>query len=305
MPLLGKVSEFDQEKDTWVSYEERLDQYFIANDIDDNDKKRAVLISTVGSESYHLLRNLCVPQTPKQKTYDDLVKLLKNHYQPKPSVIVQRFKFNNRFRTPPESVSNFVAELRRLSFYCDYGDKLEEMLRDRIVAGINDREIQEKLLQKPDLTFEIAFKLAKEVELARVNSQQLSSNLNAALGNSSSSTPQAEPDSVHRFSGKGRSVKSSFDKDKKFSDQKSQQNFEEKKCFRCLGNHHPDSCRFKTEQCRFCRKVGHIVRTCRAREQKEAKDKLKSKNFCLSEDTGDEESYHFEASGNSCDFNLF
>ena len=49
------------------------------------------------------------------------VKLVKNHHNPKPSVIVQRFKFHSHFRKSGQSVANFVAELRQLSEHCDFG----------------------------------------------------------------------------------------------------------------------------------------------------------------------------------------
>ena len=36
-----------------------------------------------------------------------------------------------------ESMAAYVEELRKLSEFCNYGDKLDNMLKDRIVHGIN------------------------------------------------------------------------------------------------------------------------------------------------------------------------
>ena len=36
-----------------------------------------------------------------------------------------------------ESMATYVEELRKLSEFCNYGDKLDNMLKDRIVHGIN------------------------------------------------------------------------------------------------------------------------------------------------------------------------
>ena len=45
--------------------------------------------------------------------------------------------------------------------FCNYGDKLSEMLRDRIVCGINNEAIQKKLLAEKDLTYERAIAIAQ------------------------------------------------------------------------------------------------------------------------------------------------
>ncbi len=55
---------------------------------------------------------------------------------------------------------NYVAVLRKLAHDCNYGEKLTEMLRVRLVCGINDDRIQRRLLTEMDLTFEKALKIA-------------------------------------------------------------------------------------------------------------------------------------------------
>ena len=122
MATLGKVDEFDAtSKEEWPQYEERLTHFFQANDIDNAGKKRAVLLSVVGPVTYKLLRNLLAPAKPGEKTYDELVATLSAHYSPPPSEIIQRFKFHSRFRNPGESVATYVAELRSLAEFCNFG----------------------------------------------------------------------------------------------------------------------------------------------------------------------------------------
>ena len=53
-------------------------------------------------------------------------------------MIVERFRFNSRFRHEGETAAQYLAELRNLVRYCEYGQNLDEMLRDRLVCGIND-----------------------------------------------------------------------------------------------------------------------------------------------------------------------
>ena len=71
-----------------------------------------------------------------------------NHENPKRNPIAERFQFNMRNRKTGESVSQYMAELRRPSQYCEYGDSLDSVLRDRLVCGINHDRTQQRLLSE-------------------------------------------------------------------------------------------------------------------------------------------------------------
>ena len=58
---------------------------------------------------------------------------MKNHHNPKPSVIAERFCFNKRDKKQGEWIVKYVAWLRRLTGYCDYETSLEHMLHNRLV----------------------------------------------------------------------------------------------------------------------------------------------------------------------------
>ena len=95
--------------------------------------------------------------------------LVKSHYTPKPSVIVQRFQFHSRTQKPGETVATFVAELRQLSEFCEFGASLEDMLRDLFVCGIASGSIQRRLLAEPEL--QKAQNLAQAIESADMNAK--------------------------------------------------------------------------------------------------------------------------------------
>lgn len=166
---LGKIDEFDRHREDWQQYVERLEFYFIANGITTEEKKRAVFLSVIGSPTYRILRNLLTPDKPGDKTYEELTTVLQQHYSPAPSEIVERFKFYSRSRRAGESVANFIAQLRSLAQHCNYGASLDNMLRDRLVCGINDDSIQKRLLAEPNLTYKRAVELARGLETADRN----------------------------------------------------------------------------------------------------------------------------------------
>ena len=170
--LLGKIDHFDAEVEEWPQYVERLEHFFEANGItgeDNESKRRPVFLTVIGPSPYNLLRNLLLLEKPADKTFEQLTQILKDHYNPKPSEVMQRFRFNTRSRKAGESVATYVAELRRLAGFCNFGRSLEDMIRDRLVCGINDETIQRTLLAEPDLTYTKSLSIAKGVEAGAQN----------------------------------------------------------------------------------------------------------------------------------------
>ena len=93
--------------------------------------------------------------------------LVKDHYWPKPSVSVLRFKFNSSLRQSRESVASYLAALRQLSENCEFGATLDAVLHDRLICGMNDKQIQRRLLSEKDLTFETSLEITKGMESAQ------------------------------------------------------------------------------------------------------------------------------------------
>ena len=114
-----------------------------------------------------------LPNKPGDKSYQDLVKVLTQHFKPVPSETVQRYKFHSQCQKPGESVATFIAELRLLAEFCNFGASLEAMLRDRVVCGINDSAIQRCLLAEVPLTLDKALKLAQGMETAAQSVREL------------------------------------------------------------------------------------------------------------------------------------
>ena len=66
-------------------------------------------------------------------------------------------------RQTGDNVAAYLAELKRLSKHCKFGDTLNDMLRDRIVCSIEDQLTQRKLLAKPELTLKKAFEVVQTI----------------------------------------------------------------------------------------------------------------------------------------------
>ena len=260
MATHGTVGEFNAAMEDWISYTERLEQYFTANGIgaDQAEKRRAILLSVCGPTAYQLIRNLVSPAKPTEKSFAQLVELVREHQQPTPSFIVQRFNFHMRVQKPNETISEFVAQLRKLSEHCRFGDQLEEMLRDRLVCGCRNKQLQCKLLAEAELKYAKAFKIARAWETAEQEAKDLQ--------------PSAEHP-VHALRSKGFAHKKPPGKTEN--------------CYRCGGKHAADACKFKTATCNYCHKQGHIASVCfkKARDSKKKPHTTKTHQLLADEES--------------------
>ena len=55
-----------------------------------------------------------------------------------------------------EKVDSFIMSLYRLAEHCNYRDLHDEMIRDRIVVGLRDSNLSERLQIDPELTLDKA-----------------------------------------------------------------------------------------------------------------------------------------------------
>ena len=165
--VLGRLHEFDAMLEPWEQYVERLGHLLDTNGITNIDKKRSVLLSAIEPAPYKLLTSLLSPQKPGEKSYEKLVTILTEHYNPALSEIVERYKFHTRMRHEGETVSTFVAELHSLAWYCKFDASLNDLLRNRIVCDINNENIQRRLLAEKTLTMDSALDIVVGMKSAR------------------------------------------------------------------------------------------------------------------------------------------
>ena len=82
MALFGKIDQFDIHDDEFGEYLERVEQYFVAHDIVDDNKKVAVFITVIGKETYGVLRSLLAQMKPQDKNFKQISEELLRHLNP-------------------------------------------------------------------------------------------------------------------------------------------------------------------------------------------------------------------------------
>ena len=242
--VYGHVGPFDENTEKFADYAGRYEAFMVANEIAE-DRQVHVFLAVVGPQAYKLLKNLCDPENPNSKSYQDLKQILQAHYKPAPIVIAERHKFWTASQEEKESVSDFVVRLKKLASTCSFGAFLEEAFRDRLVSGLHSKmsRTQRHLLAVRELTFTAARDRCIADELAnKANKEHMGE-------------PVSEEANKIQDLNQGHGRKSTGGR--RSSSQR---------CEACGSKAHGfNVCKFKTATCHRCQQKGHIRPVCKAR----------------------------------------
>ena len=62
------------------------------------------------------------PKKPSEVDFVDIIKLLTQHFDPRPSELLGRYRFQKRDQLPNESVKDYVTAPRTLAKDCNFGN---------------------------------------------------------------------------------------------------------------------------------------------------------------------------------------
>ncbi|KAK9754287.1 hypothetical protein QE152_g1374 [Popillia japonica] len=112
------------------------------------------LLHYMGSEAYDIVCDKISPEKPSEKSYEELISVIKSHYSPEPLEIAEIFRFLQRKQHEGESALEYLTALQRLATTCKFADYLKKALRNQFVFGLRAQNIQSRLLEQRNLTFE-------------------------------------------------------------------------------------------------------------------------------------------------------
>ena len=80
------------------------------------------------------------------------------------NVIYKCSKFNQHVQESDETVDLFIIALYRLAETCNYGEPTDKMICDRIIVGIRNNLVAERLQLDPELTLEKTIQVTRQNE---------------------------------------------------------------------------------------------------------------------------------------------
>ena len=98
----------------------------------------------MGSKSDNILAKFGLT-TEDSKKYDVVKDKFDGYFVERRNIIFERAKFHRRKQESGEAVDSFITDLYALAEQCQFGLLHDEVIRDRIVVGLADQKLSEKL----------------------------------------------------------------------------------------------------------------------------------------------------------------
>ncbi len=136
--------------------EEYLARFSFCQDAHEDMSEKAAtgaFLTVIGGPAFSLVSTLVFPKTLQEATLQEIKDALLHHFKPVNFEASERAKFNVLSRSPSDSFRNCVLQLQIQPARCNFGAELNNHLRDRLIAGINDAALQKRMLLEKGPTF--------------------------------------------------------------------------------------------------------------------------------------------------------
>ncbi|KAK7103074.1 hypothetical protein V1264_021199 [Littorina saxatilis] len=247
----------------WPEWKQRFERYRSASKLDKDEEKVQVsaLIYAMGNEAERIFLSFGLSDADSKK-FDVVLGKFDGYFVPKRNIIRERARFHVRNQKPEENIETYVRALHELAATAEFPNK-EESIRDRLVLGVLDTELSEKLQLKPDLTLEGAVQDARQYELVKSQlSDQRQSSVDALQRRQSGGSDQR-----NRRGGSAGSARrggSSYTPGRGGSTQGGGK-LQEASCSRCGRQHHRQACPAQGNKCNKCGRNNHFAAVCRSK----------------------------------------
>nr|XP_061781453.1 uncharacterized protein LOC133572629 [Nerophis lumbriciformis] len=261
----------------WPRWNKRFERYRVASGLDKKGDAFQVntLMYFMGEDAEDILD--ASPLTLDQKqNYAAVIKSFSDYFVGRHNVIFERAQFNVRKQEPGESADSFITSIHKLAEHCNFGVLREELIRDRIVVGIRNIALSEKLQIDADLTLQKAISQVKQSEV--VKQQQA-----VMRGESPQAEERREVDAISRAF--RRQEMQGHKQHGQVRSRQTETVSSSERCQKCgRGPHNWKECPANNAECRKCRKRGHFAAVCRSMQPvHEVQDELQQDTLFMGE----------------------
>ena len=244
--------------DEWPKWIRRFERFRVASGLSEKDDKTQVntLIYAMGDHADDILSSFSLSADDSKK-YAPVKAKFDGHFVKRRNVIYERARFNMRRQQEGEAADSFITSLYSLAEHCQYGALHDEMIRDRIVVGIRNTSLSERMQLQPDLDLKKAVTQVRQAEA--IKQQQ------PLLRSGSVGKPDTPVGTVHQDRTWQRPRPGPKSRQNTRATHSSQPG-EGSACPRCgkLPAHDRLDCPARDSTCHECGKKGHFQAVCRS-----------------------------------------
>lgn len=231
--ISGNVAE------NWRIWRQKFENYMLATerDMKPDKTKIAILLNLLGDEGAAIYNTFEYAEGKSAEKFDDVIKNFTEYCVPRRNVVFERHKFFTCSQKEGQNIDAYVTELKTLARTCEFESQEESLIRDRVVLGIHDSALQERLLREPLLTVK---KAAEFIRASEISKQQLKT-INDSTGGKN------EIDAVK--------VKSTSNSNDLIN------------CTKCGKSHKIRECPAFGKLCNICKLKNHFAAVCRMKNK--------------------------------------
>ncbi|UYV68487.1 hypothetical protein LAZ67_5004459, partial [Cordylochernes scorpioides] len=265
MALIQPPETFDfSNPNEWPKWRKRFERYLVVSGMKKKEEayKIDLLMYLIGDRADDIFRTFRFEKEEEATKFDSVLKAFDSHFCVGKNVIYERAKFNSRVQEDREPVDEFITSLYKLADSCEFESLHEQLIRDRIVVGVRDKALSERMQLDSELTLEKTVKMVRQQEAVRQQQVDLqrpstSQMVNQVRFNSRKLSPKQQQ---HPSGKKEKSAKTRT------------------RCPKCGGFTHREgqACRAEGKRCNLCSKTGHFANSCPDKQAKTAKVKAVS-----------------------------
>lgn len=228
----------------WEKFKQKFMLYLEASEkISKPDKQKvALLLHCMGDQGIDVYNTFTYTENECKDNLQNVLSKFDTYCKPRKNIVYDRFKFFSRSQMNHESVDKYVTELKILAVPCEFGNELENLIRDRLVLGIQDKGLQERLLREPELELKKALDTCRANEASK---QQIEEIKGGMVVN------EVKKEKKKEQAGMGKSESSNSSK-----------------CTRCGFTHRFRYCPAAGKICRKCNKSDHFASQCKTKTEK-------------------------------------
>ena len=250
----------------WPEWRERFLRFRMATKLgkEEGSVQVSSLIYAMGADAEKIYSTFTFEagQSRPEENFELILSKFNSYFTPKRNIIHERAKFYTCSQKEGESVEQYIRTLYELAAYCEFSDK-SDSIRDRLVLGLTDREISQKLQLQRDLTLDAAVEIARHYEMVK---GQLLDQRGLSTDSVRFGAPRRQTHS-QSIGGKGEGSARRESTGNTFVSHKGESANFVKKCGNCGQSHYKTACPAKGKSCRHCGKLGHFISVCRQRKQ--------------------------------------